>query len=88
MFMLCAEKMCSFPYLLLEIRHNPRRDGGFNTHRLCRKDDLASEDTSVWATFDGLQQFATESPLCALQPYFYEKSTTSAMIKHGLCIQR
>ena len=51
-------------------------------------DDLASEDTLVWVTSDALQQFATESPLCALLPYFYEASTTPAMIKHGLGIQR
>ena len=32
------------------------------------KDDLASEDTLVWVAFHALQQFATESSLCALLP--------------------
>ena len=50
-------------------------------HWRCGKDDLASEGTLVWATFHVIQQSATESLLCALLPYLYEKSTTPAMIK-------
>ena len=53
--MLWAEKMCSFTYLLLESRHNPLRESGLSMHWLCGKDDLASEDTLVWAAFDALQ---------------------------------
>ena len=88
MFMLWAENMYSFPYLLLESIHNPRREGGLSMYWLCRKDDLASEDTLVWVAFLTLQQFATGSPLCALLPYCYKKSTTPAMIKYGFGRQR
>ena len=37
----------------------------------------------MWVAFHALQQFATGSPLCALLPYRYKRSTTPAVIKHG-----
>ena len=49
---------------------------------------IASEDTLVWAAFHTLQQSATKSPLCVLQPYFYKTFTTPVMVKYGLGIQR
>ena len=42
----------------------------------------------MWVAFHTLQQFATGSPLCALLPYYYKKSTTPAMIKYGFGRQR
>ena len=86
MVMLWAEKMCSFPYLLLERRHNPRRKGGMSM--LCGKDDIASEHTLVWAAFmlfSSLPQRALCVHYCL---NFYEKSAIPTMIKHGLGIQR
>ena len=57
---------------------------------LLEKDNLTSEDTLVWAAYHALTQPVTEDPpaICALLPLLNEKSSTPAMIKHGMDVQR
>jgi len=52
--------------------------------------ELTAEDAIAWAAYHASMQPAVEDPpaQCALLPLFYEKSTTPAMIKHGMDVVR
>ena len=57
---------------------------------LLETEELTSGDAIAWAAYYASMQPPVEDPpaLCALLPLFYEKSTTPAMIKHGMDVVR
>ena len=61
-----------------------------HTLPLLDKLELTCEDAITWAAYHASMQPPVEDPpaICALLPLFYEKSTTPAMIKHGMDVQR
>ena len=85
MVMFVGWKDVLIPSLVIGKKARSKEKGGLSIHWLC--------GNSQWryfgmGTFHALQQSATESPLCILLPYFYKTSTTPAMIRYGLRIQR
>ena len=57
-----------------------------NSTLLLKKEQVEKDDAIAWAAYHASQKTNTHGlpALCAMQPLFYEKSATPAMIKHGV----